>query len=103
MILDDLSAGLRVFGDRFDFYQGDYGDEELVARVLAEHPDLDAVVHCAASIVVPESMAEPLRYYDNNVAKLPRLPQDTLLSQQLGAAAIRVQFDGRALRRRPRT
>jgi UDP-glucose 4-epimerase len=70
VILDDLSTGLRAFADRFTFYEGDYGDRELVARVLAEHPDIDIVVHCAASIVVPESVTEPLRYYDNNVAKL---------------------------------
>ncbi len=71
VILDDLSTGLRAFATRFPFYEGDYGDRSLVATVLADHPDLAAVVHCAASIVVPESMADPLRYYENNVAKLP--------------------------------
>jgi UDP-glucose 4-epimerase len=71
VILDDLSKGLAAFAERFDHYVGDYGDTALVARVLAEHSDIDAVVHCAASIVVPESMAEPLAYYANNVAKLP--------------------------------
>jgi UDP-glucose 4-epimerase len=71
VILDDLSKGLDAFAARFDHYFGDYGDAALVARVLAEHPDIAAVVHCAASIVVPESMAAPLAYYANNVAKLP--------------------------------
>lgn len=71
VILDDLSTGLRAFATRFPFYEGDYGDRSLVDTVLADHPDLAAVVHCAASIVVPESMADPLRYYENNVAKLP--------------------------------
>ena len=70
VILDDLSTGLRSFAERFAFYEGDYGDALLVRRLLAEHPDLVAVVHCAASIVVPESMQEPLKYYNNNVSKL---------------------------------
>lgn len=78
IILDDLSTGLEAFGRRFPFYRGDYGDHELVSRVVAEHPDLDAVVHCAASIVVPESMAQPLRYYANNVARLPRFIETVL-------------------------
>ena len=71
IVLDDLSAGLAAFGRRFTFYHGDYGDRRLVARIIDDHPDLDAVVHCAASIIVPESMEQPLRYYGNNVAKLP--------------------------------
>ena len=70
VILDDLSAGRRSFAERFPFFEGDYGDPDVVEAVFAAHPDIDAVVHCAASIVVPESIADPLRYYDNNVAKL---------------------------------
>jgi UDP-glucose 4-epimerase len=69
VILDDLSTGVREFGERFPFYEGDYGDPTLVARVFAQHPDIHAVVHCAAAIIVPESVAEPLRYYDNNVSR----------------------------------
>lgn len=71
IILDDLSTGLRAFAERYSFYEGDYGDVELVRRILDEHPDLHAVVHCAASIVVPESMSYPLEYYENNVSKVP--------------------------------
>ena len=71
IILDDLSTGLRAFARRYPFYEGDYGDAGLIRTVLAEHPGVRAVVHCAASIVVPESMAEPLKYYANNVAKIP--------------------------------
>lgn len=80
IILDDLSSGLRAFGERFAFYEGDYGDRELVARIFSEHPDIDAVVHCAASIVVPESVAQPLRYYDNNVAKVTGFLNEVLRS-----------------------
>ena len=71
VVLDDLSTGLASFGRRHAFYEGDYGDAGLVARVFADHPDIEAVVHCAASIVVPDSMADPVAYYANNVAKVP--------------------------------
>ena len=71
VIIDDLSRGLRAFAERFAFYEGDYADRTLVRRVLSEHHDVAAVVHCAASVVVPESIADPLAYYANNVAGLP--------------------------------
>ncbi|MEX3504154.1 UDP-glucose 4-epimerase GalE [Corynebacterium sp. LK2510] len=69
VILDDYSTGLRVFAERFDHYEGDIADVELVNRIVDEHPDIDAVVHCAAKIVVPESVEKPLEYYDTNVGK----------------------------------
>ena len=70
LILDDLSTGLRSFAARFSFYEGDYGDRRLLRRVFNDHPDIDAVVHCAAKIVVPESTRMPLAYYANNVSNL---------------------------------
>ncbi|KQM71266.1 UDP-glucose 4-epimerase GalE [Xylophilus sp. Leaf220] len=47
--------------------EGDVRDEALLARLFAEHP-IEAVVHFAALKSVGESVREPLRYYDNNVA-----------------------------------
>lgn len=91
IILDDLSTGLRTFAERFPFYEGDYGDAACVRQVLAEHPDIDAVVHCAASIVVPESVQEPLRYYHNNVSKLT-----TFLGELLLGTCRRVLFSSTA-------
>ncbi|MCL4722640.1 MAG: UDP-glucose 4-epimerase GalE [Gammaproteobacteria bacterium] len=91
IILDDLSAGLRSFAERFTFYEGDYGDPQCVRQVLHEHPDLDAVVHCAASIVVPESVQEPLRYYHNNVSKLT-----VFLEELLQGGCRRVLFSSTA-------
>ncbi|MGV2901830.1 NAD-dependent epimerase/dehydratase family protein, partial [Microbacterium sp. AGC62] len=44
-------------------------DGSVVEALLADHPDIDAVIHCAARIVVPESVADPLGYYDANVGK----------------------------------
>lgn len=78
VILDDLSTGLRTFAERFTFYQGDIADTELLRKIFAEHPQIDSVVHCAAKIVVPESMEQPLDYYQNNVGKSIILLQEML-------------------------
>lgn len=69
VILDDYSKGLREFAKPYPHYEGDVADVALLEKVLAEHPDIDAVIHCAAKIVVPESVEIPLDYYENNVAK----------------------------------
>jgi UDP-glucose 4-epimerase len=69
VILDSLVTGPRAFvGDRV-FYRGDVADRELLRRIAAEHPDLEATIHLAARIVVPESVAQPYEYYRDNVAK----------------------------------
>lgn len=68
VVLDDLSQGRSEFCAGRPFYKGDVADRSLLDRIFAEH-HIDAVVHCAARIVVPESVADPLGYYDNNVAK----------------------------------
>lgn len=68
VILDDFSTGRREFiGDR-KLYEGDIADVALLDRIFTEN-QVDAVVHCAAKIVVPESVSDPLGYYDNNVSK----------------------------------
>ncbi len=69
VILDSLVSGPREFvGDRI-FYEGDIADRPLLRRIVDEHPDIEATVHMAARIIVPESMARPFEYYRNNVAK----------------------------------
>ena len=69
VILDSLLTGPRAYvGDRI-FYEGDIADRALLRRVVAEHPDLDATIHMAARIVVPESVEVPYEYYRDNVAK----------------------------------
>jgi UDP-glucose 4-epimerase len=69
VILDSLVTGRVEFAAGRDFYQGDLADGDLLDRIFAEHPDIEATVHCAALIVVPESVADPLRYWWANVAK----------------------------------
>jgi UDP-glucose 4-epimerase len=65
--LDNLSTGFRGAVLHGAFVQGDTGDATLVARTLAEH-GVDTVMHFAAHIQVPESVANPLKYYRNNTA-----------------------------------
>ncbi|HEY3957165.1 MAG TPA: NAD-dependent epimerase/dehydratase family protein, partial [Streptosporangiaceae bacterium] len=68
VILDSLVTGRREFAAGHAFYQGDIADGALIDRIFAEHPDIAAVIHCAALIVVPDSVADPVRYYRANVA-----------------------------------
>ena len=66
VVLDNLSTGSRrLIGADARFVEGDAGDQNLVRALLREHR-IEAVIHFAGSIVVPESVADPLRYYANN-------------------------------------
>ncbi len=67
VVLDDLSSGRReaLPANGVELVVGDVGDGRLVAGLLREHR-IGAVMHFAASIVVPESVARPLAYYRNN-------------------------------------
>src|SRR3954468_17261370 len=69
VILDSLLTGPLAFVRDRIFYEGDIADRELLARIVDEHPDLDATIHMAARIVVPESVEKPYEYYRDNVAK----------------------------------
>jgi UDP-glucose 4-epimerase len=69
VIIDNLSSGRIEFTHGRPFYHGDIADGALLDQIFKEHPDIDAVVNAAALIVVPESVAQPLRYYRENVAK----------------------------------
>lgn len=74
VVLDNLStgfAGAVLYGD---FFEGDTGDTDLVTRLLRNY-DVDAVLHFAAHTVVPESVANPLKYYGNNTCKTRTLLQ----------------------------
>ena len=69
VILDSLVTGRVEFTSGRAFYKGDIADRELVAKIIKEHPDIFAVIHCAALIIVPESTEKPYNYYRENVAK----------------------------------
>ena len=65
VVLDNLSTGFRQAVLEATFVAGDSGNRELVAKLLVDH-DIDTVMHFAAHTVVPESVANPLKYYANN-------------------------------------
>src|SRR3954471_11536550 len=66
VVLDNLTTGFDwAIADGVPLIQGETGDQALVARIIQEH-GIEAIVHFAASIVVPDSVADPLGYYKNN-------------------------------------
>jgi UDP-glucose 4-epimerase len=69
VVIDNLVTGFRwaVPGDAV-FVEGDIADEALVGRIIRDH-GIGAVMHFAGSVVVPESVSDPLKYYLNNTAK----------------------------------
>jgi UDP-glucose 4-epimerase len=91
VILDSLLTGPLAFTRDRIFHDGDIADRALVARVVAEHPDIDATIHMAARIVVPESVEKPYEYYRDNVAKSLEL-FDTLV----GLGKPRILFSSSA-------
>jgi UDP-glucose 4-epimerase len=79
VVIDNLSTGFSaLLPQGAPLVVGDAGDEGLVADVIAEH-GVDSIIHFAGSVVVPESMRDPLGYYRNN----------TMTTQSLLKAAVR--------------
>lgn len=67
-VLDNLSTGFRfALPDDVPFYQGDIADGDLIARIFGDR-GTTAIMHFAGSVIVPESVANPLKYYANNTA-----------------------------------
>ncbi len=67
VILDNLSTGFKsVVPQEAIFVEGDVGDSNLVAQLIEKH-DIEDIVHFAAHLLVPESVAEPVKYYRNNI------------------------------------
>lgn len=69
IVLDNLSTGYWwSVSPKAKLVEGDIGDEAMLDRLMADHR-FDAVVHFAGSIVVPDSVGDPLGYYLNNTVK----------------------------------
>jgi len=71
-VVDDLSKGFREAVIGGELVVGDSGDIQLIEALLKKH-GIEAVMHFAAHTVVPESVAEPLKYYQNNTLNAHRL------------------------------
>jgi len=69
IILDSLVTGRAEFTRNRIFYQADIANSEAIETVFREHPDIRATIHCAALIVIPESVSQPFDYYHENVCK----------------------------------
>lgn len=68
-VIDNLTTGFRwAVPDGVAFYEGDIEDADLLSRIIAEQR-IGAIMHFAGSIIVPESVENPLKYYHNNTAK----------------------------------
>src|SRR5210317_627055 len=60
--LDNLSTGFEAAVTAGELIVGDTGDAELLEKLFSSH-DIDTVMHFAAHTIVPESVADPLKYY----------------------------------------
>jgi UDP-glucose 4-epimerase len=79
VVVDNLSTGFSaLLPEGVPLFIGDAGDENLVEGVIAQH-GVDSIIHFAGSVVVPESMRDPLGYYRNN----------TMTTQSLLNAAVK--------------
>ncbi|MBH0114341.1 UDP-glucose 4-epimerase GalE [Novosphingobium sp. YJ-S2-02] len=68
-VIDNLVTGFRfAVPEGVPFYEGDIADADLLARIIAEQ-GIKAIMHFAGSVIVPESVENPLKYYENNTVK----------------------------------
>lgn len=72
VVLDSLATGFRKAVIGAELVVGDTGDRDLLTGLLAEH-NIDTVLHFAAHTIVPESVANPLKYYGNNTCNTRNL------------------------------
>jgi len=78
-VIDNLVTGFRwAVPDDVAFHEGDVADQPFVEAVLRDH-DIKAIMHFAGSIIVPESVSDPFKYYRNN----------TVASRALMESAVR--------------
>ena len=90
-VIDDLSNGVRrAVPDDVPFYEGSVGDGALLERIFAEQ-GTQAIMHFAGSIVVPESVENPLKYYGNNT-----IATHALLSAVVRAGVKHILFSSTA-------
>jgi UDP-glucose 4-epimerase len=90
-VIDDLSTGTReVVPEDVPFYQGNVADRALIDRMFKER-QIEAIMHFAGSIVVPESIEQPLKYYANNT-----LASHALISGAVQAGVKHILFSSTA-------
>lgn len=91
VVLDNLVTGFDWAVDkRATLVIGDVADQALVKRIIAEH-DVQEIIHFAGSVIVPESVADPLKYYRNNT-----VASRNLIEAALDAGVPRFLFSSTA-------
>jgi UDP-glucose 4-epimerase len=81
-VIDNLTTGFAfAVPSDVPFYRGDISDGDLISKIFSEQ-NIQAIMHFAGSIVVPDSVIAPLKYYENNTTK----------SLSLISAAVRAGF-----------
>lgn len=79
VVLDNLTTGVRgLVSSDAEFIEGNIADQALVREILRSR-DIEAVIHFAGSIVVPESVSDPLKYYGNNTVASRALIESCVL------------------------
>jgi UDP-glucose 4-epimerase len=87
VVVDDLRAGRAELVRDAPLVRADVGDRDALSRAFDEHGPFDGVLHFAAYLSVPESVADPLRYYRNNVEGSISL-LDVALERGVGAFVL---------------
>lgn len=90
VVLDDLSTGFRQAVLYGDLVVGNTGDAACLTELFAQY-EIETVMHFAARTIVPESVADPLRYYGNNTCA-----SRTLLAHALAAGVRHFVFSSTA-------
>ncbi len=81
VVIDNLSTGVRgLVSSDAEFIEGDIADQEMVRSIMRSR-DISAVVHFAGSVVVPESVSDPLKYYYNNTVASRSLIEACVLEE----------------------
>lgn len=81
VIFDNLTTGFRqAVPAKAQFIQGDVRDQEFLTKIMNEHK-IEAVVHFAAKLIVPESIEKPLDYYENNTTGVMSLAKACIASK----------------------
>ena len=90
LTLDNLSTGFEAAVTAGELIVGDTGDAALLETIFTEH-DIDTIMHFAAHTIVPESVADPLKYYGNNTAS-----SRTLLEAAAKHGVVNIVFSSSA-------
>jgi len=90
LTLDNLSTGFEAAVTAGELIVGDTGRAALLEKIFSEH-DIDTIMHFAAHTIVPESVADPLKYYGNNTAS-----SRTLLEAAAKHGVVNIVFSSTA-------